>query len=306
MAGGQTIVAHIIVGRKQEPYLAAVLESIAGVCDYAIINDNSGEGESVNATVAARSQLASTRRLQLVHSSFTGFASARNACIEATPAPLRQGWALVLDADEVHGSEIADMAALLRTLPQSIDAVDGYSRHFVGSFDWWIAVERRKCFFRLSEGRRWHGEIHEQLLPLGTQIVLPALWFHYGHVVTPQAEVEKSLLYASLGAGEAPPEEVLPIVTPHMVWSKLLRRANRFRGSHPAAALSTIALLRKERAAIFSEVDAVVREQTSADRVRNALYRLNVSRLLAWRRFEARARWHWPPSGSRTRQLGSP
>src|SRR5690242_21442258 len=36
------IVAHLIIGRRREPYLPAVLESIADACAVAVINDNGG------------------------------------------------------------------------------------------------------------------------------------------------------------------------------------------------------------------------------------------------------------------------
>src|SRR5262249_51539874 len=42
MPTGQSIAAHLIVGARPEPYLAAVLESIAGLCAHVVVNDNSG------------------------------------------------------------------------------------------------------------------------------------------------------------------------------------------------------------------------------------------------------------------------
>lgn len=290
-----TIVAHIIVGARPEPYFAAALESIAGVCTHAVVNDNSGLERSANAETAARSRLSTSGRLVLIRTPFVDFAAARNACIEATPAAAREGWALFTDADEVHGEELPAMAAVLPRLNCGVDAVDGYSRHFVGSFAWWMSLERRLRFFRLDAGRRWHGRVHEQLRPLRTVAVLPAVWCHYGHVVTPRAEAEKSRLYASLGGGDAPSEEILPSVTPAMVWKHLLARANRFRGQHPPAAQAAVAALTAERATIFAQVDEVVGAQTAADRLRNLGYRTNVARLLAWRRMQARWRWGWRP-----------
>src|ERR1700736_2074023 len=133
-----TITAHLIVGEKPEPFLAAVLEGIAGVCDCAVINDNSGSPRSENSATVAQSRLSQAGRLAFVRTKFTDFATARNDCIDATPPEFRHGWALFVDADEVHGDELAAMAALLPRLPENVSAVDGYSRHFVGSFRWWI------------------------------------------------------------------------------------------------------------------------------------------------------------------------
>src|SRR5579872_319687 len=297
------IVAHIIVGQKPEPYFAAALESIADACDCVVVNDNSGSAQSVNALTAAQSRLGRSGRLVLVRTAFSDFSAARNACIEATPEQFRDGWALFTDADEVHGLELRALAAVLPRLGPEVDAVDGYSRHFVGSFSWWMSVERRRRFFRLAPGRRWYGSVHEQLQPLRDVVVLPAVWCHYGHVVTPRAEAEKSRLYALLGGGDAPSEDVLAIVTPEMVWRDMLRRANRFAGSHPPAALDAIAALSRERAAIFAAVDAAVARQRAADRLRNLGYRVNIARLLAWRALEARLRWGWPSTADDLRGL---
>jgi len=299
-----TITAHLIVGEKPEPFLAAALEGIAGVCDCAIINDNSGSPRSENSAIAAQSRLSQTGRLAFVRTKFTDFATARNDCIDATPAEFRHGWALFVDADEVHGDELAAMAALLPRLPENVSAVDGYSRHFVGSFRWWISIERRLRFFRFTSNCRWRGSVHEQLQPVGDAVVLPAVWSHYGHVVTPRAEAEKSRLYALLGGGDAPSEDVLSIVTPAMVWPRLLRRANRFHGSHPLAVVDTIAALETERASIYAEVDEIVSRQGVADRARNAAYRMNIARLLFWRQLGARIRWGWPAGRTPLERLG--
>ncbi len=188
MQPGQAIVAHLIVGSRREPYLPAVLESIAGVCSHAVVNDNSGSIPGPNDEILHASQLALDGRLTIVRTVFSGFADARNACIDATPARFTDAWTLFVDADEVHGPELAPMAALLAHLPSDVDAVDGYSRHFVGSFGWWLSVERRMCFFRARSDRRWHGRVHERLDPILRRVVLPCVWSHYGHVVTPRME----------------------------------------------------------------------------------------------------------------------
>lgn len=288
------IVAHLIVGRKPEPYLAAALDAIADVCDHAVINDNSGVARSDNYGVILQSRLAHSGKLTIVRSSFVDFATARNACLDATPREFSRAWGLFVDADEVHGHELPTMAALLPLLADDIDAVDGYSRFFVGSFDWWTELQRSRCFVRLSPRLRWSGRIHERLSPVHRRIALPAQWCQYGHVVTPREEAEKSRLYASLGPGAAPTEAQAAAATPATVWGRLLRRANPFHGEHPSAMAPIIAALRRERAAIFGEVAALVAGQTSADRFRNAVRQANALRLIAWRAAQARLRWQWP------------
>lgn len=297
---GAPVVAHVIVGARREPYLAAVLEAIENVCDHVVVNDNSGARERVNIPVLEASRFASAGKLTLLLTSFVDFSAARNQCIEATPAAFQTGWILFVDADEVHGDELAEMVRLAARLPAGIDAIDGYSRHFVGSFAWWRTVERRLCLFRLAPNRRWHGAVHERLAPLKGRVVLPAVWFHYGHVVTPRMEAEKGRLYSSLGqAGAVAGEHELPHLTAASVWNGLMRDALPYRGVHPRAAAPTIARLSREWASTFSDVDALAASQSIADRARNALRSAGYSRLLAWRALEAKIRWGWPAEPAR-------
>lgn len=293
------VVAHVIVGAKPEAYLSASLESIADVCDHAVINDTSRKGDNPNVGVVNGSRFAREGRLTLVRSPFTNFAAARNVCIDSTPEAFASGWGMTVDADEVHGDALASMSALLPHLPDNIDAVDGFLRHFVGSFSWWVELSRTRCFFRMAPDRRWQGAVHERVIPLRQRIALAATWFHYGHVVTPREEAEKSRLYASLGQpGPAPDEAQLNAATAARVWRPLLRKANSFHGRHPRAAQSTIDAISLERAALFAEVDSLAAEQTTIDRLRNTLRRLNAGRLVAWRALEARLRWGWRNDGS--------
>lgn len=293
----------MIVGAKPETFLGCSLESIASVCEYAVINDTSGEVRGANATVIEQSSFGRQAKLTVIRSSFSDFATARNACIDATPTQFSNGWGLIVDADEVHGRALASMAALLGRLPEGVDAVDGYLRHFVGSFSWWIELNRTRCFFRLHPRVRWEKKIHERLTPISRRIALPGVWFHYGHVITPREEAEKGRLYASLGQPDpAPTEAQMQRASAATVWPLLLRKANRFTGLHPSAALTIIAALSVERAALFAEVDALAAKQTSPQRIRNAARSVNSQRLLLWRSIEARLRWGWrsnePSDGS--------
>lgn len=288
------VVAHLIVGARAEPYLPAVLESIAGVCTHAVVNDNSGCIPGPNDEFLQRSRLAGDGRLTVVHSTFSGFSDARNACIDATPAQFRGGWSLFVDADEVHAEELVSMHALLHTLPADVDAVEGYSRHFVGSFSWWFSIERRLCFFRDRPDRRWHGRVHERLEPVGRRVVFPCVWFHYGHVVTPRMEWEKSRLYSSLGQpGFAPTDEALRSVSAELAWGRMRPYVNEYKGAHPPAMRDAVEQLTREWGATFTDVDALYSRCTSLRRLRRTLRKWNFQRLLAFRDVEARARWGW-------------
>jgi hypothetical protein len=288
------IVAHVIIGGRTEPYLSAVLESIRDVCAHAIVNDNSGVIPGPNDPAIRASSLAAQGRLTQIRTHFKGFADARNACIDATPASGAYHWAMFVDADEVHGAELCLMASLLPKLPGDVDAVDGYSRHFVGSFGWWRSVERRLCFFRVAPGRRWHGNIHEQLQPVGRRVVLPAVWAHYGHVVTPRMEWEKSRLYGSLGQpGFTPTDEELETVNAAAAWGRMRGEVMRYRGDHPSAVRPTIERLSREWALTFCDVENLFSDVTPIESIRRGLRRANFARLVALRAIEAGARWGW-------------
>jgi hypothetical protein len=290
------VVAHLIVGSRPEAYLATVLAAIEPVCAHAVINDNSGEPASPNAAAIAQSALARDGRLTLLHTVFEDFAAARNACIDATPKEFLDGWVLFVDADEVHGDELTQIAAALPDLPAEVDAVDGYSRHFVGSFAWWRTIERRLCFFRLSPERRWQGTVHERLMQAGRRAIIPAVWFHYGHVVPPRREWEKSRQYAALAnQGWSPKDSDLLLAMPANVWGHLLRESLPFRGRHPAVARPLIAKLEREWAATFADVDRIARKRSLVDRIFASARAANWARLLAWRALEARVRWGWKP-----------
>jgi hypothetical protein len=296
MSGAQPVVAHLIVGGRAETYLSAALESISDFCDHAVINDTSGEPQSVNLPVIEKSRFAREGRLTLVRTLFRDFSAARNVCIDKTPAAYSGAWALVVDADEVHGEDLPAVEAILPKLPREVDAVDGYLRHFVGSFAWWIELNRTRLLFRLAPARRWHGKIHERVAPLHRKVALPAVWFHYGHVTLPREEAKKGRLYASLGQSDrAPSEKQMQNATPSQVWPPLLRRAIRYRGPHPVAVRDTITELNRERAQIFAEVDSLAAKQTALERLRNQSRRLNADRLLAWRLAQAWMRWGWRP-----------
>lgn len=286
------IVAHLIVGRRREPYLPAVLESIADVCEIAVIDDNGGSIPGANDDFLQSSRLGSEGRLIIARTPFDGFAAARNACIDSTPPELRDAWTLFVDADEVHGDELGVMARLLPALPASVDAVDGYSRHFVGSFSWWASVDRRLCFFRGSPERRWMGRVHERLEPLGDRVVLPFVWAHYGHVVTPRMEWEKSRLYSSLGQpGFAPTDDELENVDASQAWGRFRPDVMRFDGDHPPAARPVITDLRRAWAPTFAAVDAMFSHVSGFEWLRREIRRANFGRLIALRRLEAGVRW---------------
>ncbi|MDQ2817137.1 MAG: glycosyltransferase family 2 protein [Candidatus Eremiobacteraeota bacterium] len=286
-------IAHLILGRRFEPYLEAALESIGGCCGHLVVNDNSGVASSPHAAVLGASPFGQAGRITVARSGFVDFSSARNACIAATPKEYSGAWVLFFDADEVHGGELGAIAELLPRLPADVRAVDGYSRHFVGSYRWCHSVQRRLCFFRLAPDLRWSGAVHERLAPLGRRVVLPAVWSHYGHVVTPRMEAEKGRLYGALGqSGPTALEADLPLLDAR-VWAGMLVQALPFHGYYETAVLPTIAKLSTAWASTFAQVDALAAKRPVRARLRAALGGINSARIIAYRRLEARLRWGW-------------
>ncbi|HEY7981401.1 MAG TPA: hypothetical protein VID19_07930 [Candidatus Eremiobacteraceae bacterium] len=291
MPSSPGIVAHLIIGNKSEPYLEAALASIDSVSDHLVVNDNSGDALSIHASTLATSGFARRGAITIVRSTFTDFASARNICLDATPHKFRDGWALFFDADEIHGDELRACAALLAHLPGEVDAVEGYSRHFIGSFGWWHTIARRLCYFRLSPDRRWTGAVHERLVPRSKSVVVADLWHHYGHVTPPRREWEKGRLYHSLGqTGFVATDDQMRAASPADVWGHLAPEVIPFRGAHPPSALETIHRLSKLWADAFADVDRLFSRRPGVGRFRSWVRQMNYSRLLAMRRFEARLR----------------
>ena len=127
---------------------------------------------------------------------------------------------------------------------------------------------------------------------MGKRVILPFVWAHYGHVVTPRMEWEKSRLYSSLGQpGFAPTDEELAGVDAAAAWGRFRPDVMRFDGEHPPAARPVIDALSREWAPTFAAVDALFSRASPLERLRRGLRRANYARLIALRKLEAGARW---------------
>ena len=269
------------------------MESLASACAHAVINDNSGASDGPNGSIIASCRFCVEGRLTLAHTTFADFSSARNVCIDATPPQFRDGWGLRIDCDEVFDDSIGALAAALASIPAGVDVIDGYSRHFVGSFGYYDEIARQLLLFRLDRGFRWRLPVHEQLIGAITRVATPALLYHYGHVVPPAVEERRGQLYSSLGQPAHEGTDTTSDLTVSSMWGRLLRRAIRYAGNHPSAAHQTLGALAAEWSSDFREADAIVARQSPIDRARNALRAANYGRLLWWRTAQARMRWGW-------------
>ena len=177
-----------------------MLDSIAGAASLLIVNDNAPD-PSPHARVLARSPFGRENRLVVDRTPFTGFADARNICLDLHRQCSSAGWVAFVDADEVHGPQVARIAGRLGRVPKSFDFIDGYTWHFFASFEYYTSIERRMMFFRYGSRVRWEGNVHEKLLGLGgKRLALPYVYAHYGHTLEPRRHAEKGRQYSSLGA----------------------------------------------------------------------------------------------------------
>lgn len=276
------IAAHVILGAREEPFLPAMLDSIAQTATLLIVNDNS-PGASPHAAALAASPFGRGGRAIVDRTPFSGFADARNVCLRLHAEHAAGAWVAFVDADEVHGEPLARIARQLKYVPPAFDFIDGYTWHFFGSFDYYTSIERRMMFFRFRPILRWEGNVHEVLTGLdGRRIALPYVYAHYGHTLEPRRHAEKGRHYSSLGApGNVLEEHELDGFDVASYFAPVYPRLLRFRGRHPAAALPTVERLRSELQPHHELTERMRRSQPPAVRLRNLARAANYE--LRWR-----------------------
>jgi hypothetical protein len=283
--GRARVAAHLIIGPREEPFLGALCESLDGVCETLIVNDNAKDPSPHEATLQ-QTAFARGGRLIVDRTPFSDFSTARNICLRLHRERDAGDWVAFVDADEVHGGSVRRIAAHLDEVPAGIDFVDGYTWHFFQSFDRYMSIERRMSFFRFAPDVRWEGTVHEKLHGLhGTRFALPYVYAHYGWVMPARSHAEKGRHYLSLGApGEVVHESALDEVNAENYFEFAHRWATalRFTGTHPGPARPVIERIRRERAQEFARIEQLIREcQPLAQRLRNAAMKLNYE--LRWR-----------------------
>ncbi len=285
------IAAHLILGPREEPFLTALLESLEGVVQTVIVNDN-GSGPSPHEQTLRASGFAGRGALIMDRTPFTGFAAARNVCLAIHERENAGDWVAFVDADEVHATAAQRIASHLHEVPADYDAVDAYTWHFFGSFDWYMSIERRLMFHRFHSGVRWEGTVHEQLRGLpGQRLVLPYVYAHYGHTLDVQRHAEKEWHYTNLGApGKVVDEAQLRDIHVPTYFAEFYPRLMRFHGEHPPAALATIARLRVRLGMLHALTDELARKQTVETRARNVLRRMNYEQRWRFRALNPLAR----------------
>jgi hypothetical protein len=291
MSNANGVAAHLILGPREEPFLSAMLASIEGAATLLIVNDNAA-GPSPHAATLANSAFGRTGRLVVDRTPFSGFADARNVCLQLHAQHHGGDWVAFVDADEVHGDAVRTVAKNLHRVPGDYDFVDGYTWHFFQSFDYYTSIERRMMFFRYKHDVRWEGAVHEHLLGLGNKrIALPYVYAHYGHTLQPRRHAEKGRHYSSLGApGGVLREEQLDDFDVAAYFAPEYPRLLRFQANHPPAARDTIAALRSGLREFHDLTARIVERQPAGVKARNALRQANYDLRWQGRRLNTIAR----------------
>lgn len=97
------VVALTIMGESSQPFLGACLESIKDCVDLVVLNDNSSGKALENLKAVKKSALYRENKIEVLTSEFTGFAKARNLCLDYIGKlnfDLKKLWILKLDTDE--------------------------------------------------------------------------------------------------------------------------------------------------------------------------------------------------------------
>ena len=282
MSNANGVAAHLILGQREEPFLAAMLASIGGAAELLIVNDNAAD-PSPHAATLANSAFARENRMFVDRTPFEGFAGARNVCLRIHAERRAGDWIAFIDADEVHGPAVRRVAKNLDRVPQAYDFVDGYTWHFFQSFEYYTSIERRMMFFRYKPGIRWEGAVHEHLLGLdGKRIALPYVYAHYGHTLQPRRHAEKGRHYSSLGAaGGVLREEQLDDFDVAQYFAPEYPRLLPFRSQHPPEAQVAIAALAPRLREYHDLTAGIVRGQSPVIKARNAVRQTNYE--IRWR-----------------------
>ncbi len=276
------IAAHLILGSREEPFLAAMLQSISSSANLLIVNDNAPDPSPHTATLAA-SRFGRENRLVVERTKFSGFADARNVCLRLHAEHAAGDWVAFIDADEVHGERVARVAQRLDRVPAGYDFIDGYTWHFFASFDYYTSIERRMMFFRFAPELRWDGDVHEKLRGLsGRRVALPYVYAHYGHTLQPRRHAEKARQYSGLGApGNVLREDELDGFDVARYYAPVYPRLLRFSGTHPSIGRQTVERLRRDLEIEHALTRELASRQPFRSKMRNLARKVNYE--LRWR-----------------------
>jgi hypothetical protein len=275
----------MLMGAREEPFLAACLDSLYGAVDKIILNDNSGLAQHANLSVVQQSRLFLAGNIEIIPSDFIGFGPCRELClVRIRELAVSGDWIIFVDCDEVHPPQLPVITrSILPYLPAKVGIVDGYFYQFF-QFPRYITSldHRHNLMFRFNPAISWQGQVHEQVVNLtGERLVLPYRYFHYGFLKSHRDISAKWALYGSLGD----PVSGAQTADPLKVICDSARTAVEFFGSHPFAAEAGLKLAETENAADYQLFQSVVKKQRwFALRSRLVYWKLELKMVwLAWK-----------------------
>ncbi|MCL5773575.1 MAG: glycosyltransferase [Firmicutes bacterium] len=278
------IIALAIMSNRPEPFLGAMLESIADAVDLLVLNDNSSDPGNSNLGVVRESKLYKNGKVHLIFSEFEGFAPARNLCLDYIKKSVKNdSWVIMQDCDEVHAPSFTALTRkILPNLPERYGVVDGYFYQFVQTFDYFTSLDRRhNLIFRFYPDVRWEGDVHEKLVNLkGERLATPYIYFHYGYCFPLKDILGKLRHYGTLGDEENKSAQ-------NMSHERLLdgnaMHCIQFKKSHPPSMKPVIEGINEKFKEELSRFDAIIKRQTFMMRLRNSFRNLNFKLRIFWR-----------------------
>lgn len=185
-----SVALNMIIGQKEEKYLKFALESTKWLDEHVIVNT----GDSDNPNLAIIEEILPKANIIHMQDEFT-FSKARNLALNNTYSP----WILWQDADEVHFDMFRSL--VLEYSSTHYDAVVFGFYHFILDMFHYQSIDLRPNMFR-KDGKRWVGDVHEQVEPLVNVIHNDYRYHHYGYT-KPQKDIyDNWKLYWSLNPDE--------------------------------------------------------------------------------------------------------
>lgn len=189
-----TIAANMILGERPEPFLEYCLKSVKWVDEFVIVNTGSKNNPNI---AIAKSILPNAKYFDFSDTGlpFT-FSNARNYALDNSTAY----WILWIDADEIHFNKLE---TLFRGMAHWTH-YDGFKfqfYHFLLDVFHYQHVEPRTIIFK-REGKRWTGDVHEQVTPLTNVLIESYYYHHYGYTKPQNLIYENWKLYWSLNPSE--------------------------------------------------------------------------------------------------------
>lgn len=184
---------NMILGERPEPYLEYALLSTKWVDEHVVVNTGNEANPNIE---VVKKIIPSAKIIQFPREVEFSFSAARNLALDNTESY----WVLWQDADEVHFN---NFEKIFRGMSDWIhyDGFKFYFYHFLLDVFHFQHIEPRTIIFK-RDGRRWAGDVHEQVQPLNNVYFEDYRYHHYGYTKPQNLIYENWKLYWSLNPGE--------------------------------------------------------------------------------------------------------